>query len=669
MDGWPQAFEAAAAPALAPVPAVAAAPAATGFDGEPTERALANPVASYRIAVAHTAAAPAAFYAGAALGTIAAGAPPSNAGPDAPRAAAAAAPGPQYRSGVVQFCHYDSGNPIQDADVRGALLRAAPQLRFRVAFGDGTTTDMRLQQVVDAYTQAAQAGAPRRGGSLIEECIAELVAARQPISRDPRPRPAAAPAVAQQAQAQAAPPAPVPHFDMETQQHLPGDDPLAASQQPQAVLLPGAAVPPRKFRGVIFRSTRGGCWQARIREGNADVEIGLYPDQITAAKAWDDRNRELGGTEANFPDASRGETQARTGRGCSSTREFRTKKAAARSAKRRRDQAEADAGAEPRAPRVRRPPRHMTADHITGVFAAHVGGEDDPPAPQRPRRRSAQRVIAPLSDEDDSSDDTGDDAGDQEHENEDDDDDDDGVEDDDGEYYRGVSRSVKGSYSACIYVSRDAPPRHLGTFRSRAEAARAWDKAARSLGRKEMNFPDAPGETRITPRQQTMRKCGGGAAGSRQVLAPPQHQAPAPEVPRTTQAAHMTPYRPPPPPPRALPTAVELPTPTPPAEAVDVAAAPGLDDADAAAPAATAPLTTLELVSAIRPPLVDAAGVAALLVAADYATVEQLAVLRGGAQAERHAELEMLGVRSHFNRVQLLRAIDALPPPPPPPTV
>ena len=86
-------------------------------------------------------------------------------------------------------------------------------------------------------------------------------------------------------------------------------------------------------------------------------------------------------------------------------------------------------------------------------------------------------------------------------------------------------------------------------------------------------------------------------------------------------------------------------------------------------PASTVPLTTLQLVSAIRPPLVDAAAVVALLVAADYATVEQLAVLGGGAKAERHAELEMLGVRSHFNRMQLLRAIDALPPPPPPPTM
>ena len=87
-----------------------------------------------------------------------------------------------------------------------------------------------------------------------------------------------------------------------------------------------------------------------------------------------------------------------------------------------------------------------------------------------------------------------------------------------------------------------------------------------------------------------------------------------------------------------------------------------------AAPAVAAPLTTtLQLVSAIRPPLVDAPGVAALLVAADYATVEQLAVLRGGNAAERHAELELLGLRSHYNRVQLLRTINALPPPPPPP--
>ena len=237
MDGWPQAFayEAAAPPALAALPAIAATAAPTGFDGEPAERALAHPVASYRIAVAHTAAAPAAFGAGAALGTIAAGAPPSNAGPDAPRAAAAAAPGPQYRSGVVQFCHYDSGIPIQDAMIRGALARAAPQLRFRVAFGDGTTTDMGLQQVLDAHKQAARVGAPRRGGSLIEECIAELAAARQPISRDPRPRPAAAPAAVQQAQAPAAPPASVPHFDMETQQHLPAS-PSAASQEPQEAL-------------------------------------------------------------------------------------------------------------------------------------------------------------------------------------------------------------------------------------------------------------------------------------------------------------------------------------------------------------------------------------------------------------------------------------------------
>ena len=366
----------------------------------------------------------------------------------------------------------------------------------------------------------------------------------------------------------------------------------------------------------------------------------------------------------NFPDASRGETLAPTGRGCGSTRELRSG-GAARPARSGRDEADADAGAEPRAPRERRPPGHMTAYDVTGVFAAHVGGEDNPPAPKRPRRQRAQRVITISSDDDDSSDDDAD----QEHENEKDDDDDDVEDDDDGEYYRGVSRSVKGSYSVSIYVSRHVPPRHLGTFGSRAEAAREWDKAARSLGRTALNFPEAPGETRITPRQQTLRNCGGAAAGSRQVLAPPQARAPAPEVPRTVQAAHMTPYRAPPPPPRALPTAVELPTPTPPAEAVDAAAAPGLDDADAAAPAATAPLTTLQLVSAIRPPLVDAAGVAALLIAADYATVEQLAVLRGGAQAERHAELEMLGVRSHFNRVQLLRAIDALPPPPPPPTV
>jgi hypothetical protein len=130
--------------------------------------------------------------------------------------------------------------------------------------------------------------------------------------------------------------------------------------------------------------------------------------------------------------------------------------------------------------------------------------------------------------------------------------------------------------------------------------------------------------------------------------------------------AHRTP---PPPLPPASPAGIELltPPPPPPPPAVEAMAAAASSGGDAAAPGT--PLTTLQLVNAIRPPLVDAAGVAALLVAADYATVEQLAVLRGGSLVERHAELEMLGVRSHFNRAHLLRTINALPPPPPPPAM
>ena len=363
----------------------------------------------------------------------------------------------------------------------------------------------------------------------------------------------------------------------------------------------------------------------------------------------------------NFPDASRGETLAPTGRGCGSTRDLRGgSSSAARPSKRRREEAEPAAGAEPA--RERHPPGHGSADHAAGIVAAPGhGGEDDSPAPKLRRRQDGRRVITIESDDDDDSDEDDDDAVGHERENLEE------GEADDGQYYRGVSRSFNGSYSVSIYVSRDEPPRHLGTFRSRAEAARAWDKAARSMGRKELNFPEGPDEMRVTRRQQTLRS-GGGAAGCRQVLALPQPPpAPAPEVPRVAQAARMMAHRTPPPPlPPASPAGIELLTPPPPAAAaVEAMAAAAASGGDAAA--AGTPLTTLQLVNAIRPPLVDAAGVAALLVAADYATVEQLAVLRGGSLVERHAELEMLGVRSHFNRAHLLRTINALPPPPPPP--
>jgi hypothetical protein len=75
-------------------------------------------------------------------------------------------------------------------------------------------------------------------------------------------------------------------------------------------------------------------------------------------------------------------------------------------------------------------------------------------------------------------------------------------------------------------------------------------------------------------------------------------------------------------------------------------------------------MSTLAFVCAICPPLMDAPAVAAMLAAGDYTTVTQLAVLRGGRPAERHEELELLGISSHFNRRSLLLAIDKLPPPP-----
>ena len=333
----------------------------------------------------------------------------------------------------------------------------------------------------------------------------------------------------------------------------------------------------------------------------------------------------------NFPDASRGETLAPTGSHCGG-------RGGRGGALQQRGRDKAEARAEPQVLRERRPPEHAAAGHVTGVSAAHAGSEDDdsPAAPKR-RRQMDRRTVTPTpgSDEDDGDDD----------DNDDDDDDYDGdiVSEDEQPYFRGVSRLPNGKYIAAIYVTRDMK-RNIGRFSSRAEAARAWDEAARQLGRKEMNFPGL-GETRVTRWQKTVHPGGAAAAGRRRGR-PPKQTVPASKKPALPRPVAMHPPPPPPPPP-----APPAPPPPPPV----------------AAPAVAAPLTTPQLVSAIRPPLVDAPGVAALLVAADYATAEQLAVLRGGSAAERHAELELLGLRSHYNRVQLLRAINALPPPPPPP--
>ena len=199
-------------------------------------------------------------------GPYTAGAPPAaGAGPGVPRTAAAPEPGsrsgaalaPAFRSGTVRFCHHGSGDPIPDAAIHGVIRHPSPTLRFRVAFDDGTSTDMGLEEVLAACVQA---GAPRGGGSVVEECLAELAAARRSASRDPRPRLAAAAAVAQQLE--------------DTQTMPPG---LLSSQDveppPPPVLRPGAVVPPRKFRGVAWCHLRGGCWHARIREDNDDKTV------------------------------------------------------------------------------------------------------------------------------------------------------------------------------------------------------------------------------------------------------------------------------------------------------------------------------------------------------------------------------------------------------------
>lgn len=265
MDGLPRATEEAAALAAhnQVVVAAAAAPAAIGVAELAAERTVALPMGT-RVAVAHTAAAPAA--AGAHTGpSCSAPAAAAGAGPDAPRAVAAVEPGsnsgaalvPGFRSGSVLFCHNGTCTPIPDPAVRGVLTHAAPTLRFRVAFDDGTTNDMDLEQVL---TACVQAGAPRGGGSVVEECLAELAAARQSTSRNPRPRSAAAAAVAQQLD--------------DTQPMPPG---LLSSQEtvppPPPVLRPGAVVPPRKFRGLAWCHLSGGCWHARIRENNQDKTV------------------------------------------------------------------------------------------------------------------------------------------------------------------------------------------------------------------------------------------------------------------------------------------------------------------------------------------------------------------------------------------------------------
>ena len=82
-----------------------------------------------------------------------------------------------------------------------------------------------------------------------------------------------------------------------------GGRPLVTASGDEAVCERGGRPVTSEYRGV---SRRYGKWKARIKQSGTDFVIGDFPDELSAARAYDKKARELHGDKAalNFPDAT-----------------------------------------------------------------------------------------------------------------------------------------------------------------------------------------------------------------------------------------------------------------------------------------------------------------------------------------------------------------------------
>ena len=180
---------------------------------------------------------------------------------------------PLSRHGAVRFCHRGDGVALSDealdaclAALRGGGPRAAAgDLLCRVEFEeDGSSADLSLQQMVDA---SAENEVPLQAAAPPGHRVAALVAAYRDLIRA-EPHPSSAPG------GRAGPKREEGELAA-TQPTGPDDDNAAAGAD--------AGPPPRRFRGVTWTESYGGCWHVRIRNRNNDETVGYFDDQVDGA--------------------------------------------------------------------------------------------------------------------------------------------------------------------------------------------------------------------------------------------------------------------------------------------------------------------------------------------------------------------------------------------------